>query len=213
MSKEHIEIIDKIKGGQKSGLEILYTQYGRKFYSFAVRNWGLSEDDAWEVVYKTLYTLVIKLPEYSFESKKHFDNFLFKVYINFLRQFYRDHRKLQIEKIGIDNLFGVGINEEGEDIDIEPRIFSDYYRAETPENPKLIALKNALQQLDEEERDILLLRAQDYSYDEIASMLKIENNQLKVRHHRIKARLLKILNKNTSHNEQQQNHKLPERSP
>src|SRR5688572_14823202 len=102
---EYQEIIKLILSKDKAGLEALYNIYGQKFYSHAVTRWNLSEDDAWEVVYQTLETLVLKLPEYRFESKGHFDNFIFKVFINFLRQFYRKHRHRQVEKLGTNKLF------------------------------------------------------------------------------------------------------------
>ena len=66
------------------------------------------------------------------------------------------------------------------------------------------ALQKALLQLPEQERDLVLLRANDYSYDAIAKMLKMENNQLKVKFHRAKAKVqkltLSILNDNSNDN-------------
>lgn len=216
---EYKEIIKLILSKDKAGLEALYNIYGQKFYSFAVTRWNLSEDDAWEVVYQTLETLVLKLPDYMFESKLHFDNFLFKVFTNFLRQLYRKHRHREVEKYGTEKLFDDSIysdsqevteildienreSYESSDFSIEHQVLNEYYETEIVENPKLTALRKALEQLDEVERDILLLRAQDYSYDEIAKMLKIDNKQLKVRHHRIKSRLILIMTKNTLTNEQ-----------
>jgi RNA polymerase sigma factor (sigma-70 family) len=216
---EYQDILKLIARKDKAGLEALYKVYGQKFYSHAVIRWNLNEDDAWEVVYQTLEALVLKLSEYTFESKSHFDNFLFKVFINFLRQYYRKHRHLQVEKYGTENLFddssdpdagGKDFSQETSgDESIDPSDFSvakhalaEYYGTEVVENPKLVALRNALEELEEVDRDILLLRAQDYSYDEIAKMLKIENKQLKVRHHRIKSKLISIMDKNTLLNEQ-----------
>ena len=66
-----------------------------------------------------------------------------------------------------------------------------------------LAMQKALQQLSEVERELLLLRMNNYSYDEIAVMLNIENNQLKVKFIRAKAKLqkktLELLN--DTHNE------------
>src|SRR5262245_62107573 len=103
---DYKEIIELIIRKDKQGLEALYNLYGQKFYSYAVKRWSLDEDSAWEVVYQTLETLVLKLPGYEFESKLHFDNFLFKVFTNFLRQFYRKHRNQQMDTVGPDQLFG-----------------------------------------------------------------------------------------------------------
>jgi RNA polymerase sigma-70 factor (ECF subfamily) len=50
------------------------------------------------------------------------------------------------------------------------------------------------------DRELLLLKAQNYTYDEIASILSIENNQLKVKHHRAKQKLINLL-KDVTHYE------------
>ena len=68
-----------------------------------------------------------------------------------------------------------------------------YYSEET-ENSELVRLNQALDDLEQMDKDLLLLRAQNYSYDEIAELLKIDNNQLKVKHHRARKKLLQILN-------------------
>lgn len=196
---EFDQIIQLINRKNKTGLEALYNQYGEKFYWFAVKKWNLTEDQAWDVVYQTLDTLVLKLDKYDFESQSHFENFLFKVFTNFLRQFYRKS-KTQVEEVSVDFLESVGqegnvlVNGSSELME-EDAVFSDNEDEETVlENPKLNALKIALKQMNSTDRDILLLRAQNYSYDEIASLLSIENNQLKVRHHRAKTKLLQIIN-------------------
>ena len=146
----------------------------------------------------------MKLTDYKFESKSHFDNFIFKVFINYLRQHYRKHRQNQVDII-YTNMNDYRDFEENENDsnnnllmwEIDKSVFEKYYQSEILENPKLIALQEALNKLEEFDKDILLLRAQNYSYDEIAQMLNIDNNQLKVRHFRAKNKLLKIL-ENTS---------------
>jgi|SRR5450432_2295066 len=206
---DYKEILELIGRKDKLGLEALYNTYGQKFYSYAVQRWFLNEDEAWEVVYQTLDTLVLKLPGYDFESKLHFDNFLFKVFTNFLRQFFRRHRKHQFDKVDLDVNFSSESDpddyhesdDEKTNFEIDSRSFNEYYQTDIVENPKLIALEKALMNLDETERNILLLRAQNYSYDEIASMLNIENNQLKVKHHRSKLKLTKMLIENSGSHE------------
>lgn len=200
---DYLEILKRIRAKDKSGLEALYNQYGQKFYAYAIKKWRLTEDESWDVVYQTLDTLILKLSGYSFESEKHFHNFIFKVFINFLRQKFRSNRNRQLqlaeEPLTIDNhselINGEETNNESLFFEDNGRPFEEYYKTGLVENPKLIALKKALNELTETERDILLLRAQNYSYDEISIMLKIENKQLKVKHHRSKAKLIQLLNK------------------
>lgn len=195
---DYLEILDLISKKDKKGLEFLYTLYGGKFFSFAVEKWDLSEDEAWNVVYQTLETLILKLSQYEFESKKHFENFIFKVFINFLRQYFRSSRRkesdIHFEYINQDiTSYNKNISNEQVEIEIEKKDFDDYYKFEKIENPQLIALQRALKKLNEIDRDLLLLRAQNFTYDEIAEFLKIDNNQLKVRHHRAIQKLLKFM--------------------
>ena len=202
----YTDIVRLIRQKDRKGFELLYTTYGQKFYSFAVIRWFLSEDEAWEVVYQTLQTLVLKLPVHEFESKKHFENFLYKVFTNYLRQHYRRHRKKQTEEADFTISLRVAFaDDEPADKDeaisapeLDEQAIQEYYRDDVAESPNLVALKCALRQLQPDERDILLLRAQNYTYDEIAKMLKIKNNQLKVKHHRSKQKLMQLLNKKTA---------------
>jgi len=196
---DYKNIIELIRKKDRSGYEELYNSYGRKFYNYAVSNWKLSEDDAWDIVYQTLETLIIKLTDYTFESKKHFDNFLYKVFINFLRQQYRKS-KAKNENITFIN-FNESISQDGIDnIDFkfdfdDKKIFRDYYQAENMNNPLLLAIKEALDKIDPIERDLLIMRAQNFSYKEISKMLKIEgNDDLKVRYLRAKIKILKLIN-------------------
>jgi len=200
---DYKELLDLISKKDKSGLEALYSFYGQKFYAYAVKKWLFNEDEAWEVVYQTLDTLILKLPEYTFESQSHFDNLIFKIFINFLRQSFRKKRKKQLDIVYVDEFerldnssFEISNEESGtsKKIQFNRQSFDEFYSNEKLENPKLLFLKDALQEMNAEERDILLLRAQNYSYEEISKMLKIENNQLKVKHFRLKKRLTEIIN-------------------
>lgn len=197
--KEYTEILDLLKSQQQNGLEQLYENYGKKFYSYCIRQWSLAEDDAWEIIYKTLETLVLKLSNYDFESQAHFNNFLYKVLINFIRQHFRARRNQEDHEL---MLLDFQDDEDSAAIVtklLNEQAFKDYYALEIVDNPAILALKEALNKMDEQEKDILLLRAQNYSYEEIAKLLAIENNQLKVKHHRAKKKLVQTLIDNQSH--------------
>jgi RNA polymerase sigma factor (sigma-70 family) len=191
---DYKDILKLIANKEPKGLEELYTNYGNKFYNYSILRWHLNEDEAWEVVYRTLETLLLKLSNYQFESKAHFDNFIFKVHVNFLRQYFRSKRNQDISNIEFHDLNNAEETPHYISKQINKNVFADYYKAEVIESPYLIALNEALDKLDPKEKDILLLRAQNYSYDEIADFLKIENSQLKVKHHRAKQKLLNIIN-------------------
>ena len=190
------DIIELTKTSPRSGLESLYQAYGEKFYSFCIHKWNLNEDEAWEIVYKTLETLVLKLANYEFESQSHFNNFLYKVLVNFLRQYFRSSRR----RLELGVKF-VDINEDSDTLtiikeQIDQKAFTDYYDKGIVESPHLGILNECLEKMDQIDKDLLLLRAQNYSYEEIAKLLNIENNQLKVKHLRAKQKLVNLINQN-----------------
>lgn len=190
---DYKDILELISKKDPKGLKVLYQGYGSKFYAYAVHRWNLTEDEAWEVVYKTLETLVLKLANYQFESKALFEGFLFKVLLNFLRQYFRSRRsshEAEIEFVDLNNDEELPHQVSKQ---INKSAFSDYYKTESVENPALQILNEALNKLDPKDKDILLLKAQNYSYDEIAALLGIDNNQLKVTHYRAKKKLLNII--------------------
>lgn len=67
----------------------------------------------------------------------------------------------------------------------------ELYEEGNTSSPLFNALEKALLMIDETDRDIVLLRMNNYSYEDIASMLGIENNQLKVKFLRAKAKIEK----------------------
>lgn len=199
------QTLELIASKDKKALEILYEQYGKKFYSYAIYRWQMDEEAATDAVYDTLETLLLKLPDYQIESQAHFNNLIFKIFINALRQAFRKIRKHQYDIVYVD--FTEQDTEDEEDSDqaedaeqeseqsfipIDADLFNRAYETEISENPRLSAIKQALSEMDETDRDMLLLRAQNYSYEEIAQMLGIENKNLKVKYHRSKDKLRKL---------------------
>jgi RNA polymerase sigma factor (sigma-70 family) len=198
---EYQKILDLIAARDRKALELLYEHYGQKFYSYAINKWQMDTELAWEVVYNTLETLLLKLSDYEIESQAHFDNLVFKIFVNFLRQAFRKHRKRQydIEYVDFNDQESLDADETDDEdrplpvpVPIDANLFNSAYEAEVSENPRLTALNQALMQMDETERNILLLRAQNYSYEEIANMLNIENKNLKIKYLRGKNKLKKL---------------------
>lgn len=194
----YTEILELLQKNSKKALEALYIQYMEKFYGYAVNKWHFSEDDAMNVIYQTLETLVLKMVNYKFESKAHFDNFVYKVFINFLRQQFRSNRKKN-QEISFISLSEIELENDDYEINKVEQLensfssdaFNDYYGKD--DNKNLTILQNALKKLDEFDKEILLLRAQNFSYEEIASMIGVKNTQLKVKYHRAKGKLLKLI--------------------
>lgn len=179
------DIIDTLKNNPSKGYELLYIKYGKPFLGFAISKWHIDEDSAWEIIYKTLETLVLKLINYVFESQKDFERFIFKVFINFLKQHYRNekHKNDFTFTPLTDNILEKAEYQESEEPidDIQNNLIDN----------NINRLNKALERLDSKDRELLLMRANNFSYEEIAQMMNIENKQLKVIHLRAKQKLIK----------------------
>ena len=188
--KELKNIIGLIESGHKEGFEWLFEQYGQKFFGIAVDKWSFSEDEAYDMIYKTFNALNKNVGRYEFESFKHLENFLFKVFLNNLRELYRSKTNFE-EKIFIRSFS-----------DLEEDIVENFSQPESEEeaftiNELLEQLLVALDKLSVEEKDLLLLRAQNFSYQEITNYLGIKSDNLKVKHLRAKNKLFKIITDNS----------------
>lgn len=191
---EYQRIIDQIEDDTSEGIEILFRYCADRFYGYAVERWHCSEDEAWEVVYQTLDKLITKLPECSFSNQSQFDAYIFKVFKSYLSKSYRKKkdRKSKLQVISIEEATeGQISSNELSSIGINENLFLNV----DSQNPLIEKLEEALLKLDELDRELLLLRVQNFSYEEIAHLLGIENKQLKVKHHRAKQKLIKLLEK------------------
>ncbi len=181
-----------LTGDDKAAWEYLYEQYGKKFYSYCLQKWQLNEDDAWDVVYQTLETLVMKLAAYTFDSQAQFDSFLYTVLINFLRQQYRSKKAKEVsDTVYVDFEAESGLH-SGLANYLNSTAVYRFISSDGVKSAELVRLSQALDNLEPIDKDLLLLRAQNYSYEEIAGLLNIDNNQLKVRHHRAKKKLVDL---------------------
>lgn len=190
--KTYTEILNLILDDRNKGLVAIYQQYGRKWYNYAIKSWKMSEDDTWEVIYNTFNDVLSNINNYRIESQIHFDNILFKIFINNLKKSY-NKQKLKDEKINFVSFDELDGEENEGNFEIEENTFEDFFSEEI-ESKNLIKLQKSLNQLDSIERDLLLLKVQNFTYDEIAKLLNIENKHLKVSLFRAKQKLIKIYN-------------------
>lgn len=201
IASTYTEILSRIAANDSMAVTLLYERYGRQLYQYAHVQWSLDEDAIWEVIYQTLEQLQLRLPNYQFENQTLFDRLVFKVFLNFLRQRYRkDHQASRLTTVPLLDAYP---NEVQPELDEErQRVVTDwlidtqseFLEPAEPESPMIGKLQRALDQLEPLERDLLLLRAQEFSYDEIARMLGTANNQLKVKHLRAKKKLVNLIN-------------------
>jgi len=84
-----IELVKEIRKKNKAAITTLYNRYGKKLYGFAIYKWNLDEDEAWEIVYQTLYKIIEVSDKYVFADEKKFVGFIYKVFVNNLRNYYQ----------------------------------------------------------------------------------------------------------------------------
>jgi len=199
MEAKHIEVLTQFKIGLKEGLTVLYEAYGKHLYQFSMKNWSLDEDESYDILYKTLETVGKVIGRYEFTSEKHFTNWLFKIHKNNTLMAVRaKNAKEEIlyvssdwqEEIATEEYEGFSVNFDDHEIAKIPA--TQVYEENNAGSPLFSALEKALQMIDETERDILLLRMNNYTYDDIAAMLSIDNKQLKVKFLRAKAKVQKM---------------------
>jgi RNA polymerase sigma-70 factor (ECF subfamily) len=183
LSKETYIIIKK---QSKKGLEVFYTRYGKKLYAYAVQNWKTDEDTAWDLIYKTYNRISEKIDSYNFENEEKFGSLVMLSFLNNLRNHYRDIQK-QIQIVSEDHINLNNISEENEE-------------NENPDSIHMKSLKEELEKLEDWERMLLLLKAQQMPYSEIAKYIDKPENQLKVYYARLKKKIAEKITKNTEVN-------------
>jgi len=169
------DLVAQLKTDKEKAIALLYERYGKKLYGYSVSQWKIDEDAAWELVYKTLYKVISVIDKYKFDDENRFTGFLFQVFTNYLRNHYRDSKKKNLETVGL--------------ADKHEKL--DYDRAEAnagdeKQSPLMDCLQKVLRALEDWQRIILLMRAQDYAYEDIAPYVNKPAQQLKVYHLRLK---------------------------
>ncbi|MCZ8354675.1 MAG: sigma-70 family RNA polymerase sigma factor [Cyclobacteriaceae bacterium] len=203
------QVISGFIQDSKLGLKSLFEGYGSQLFGFSVTHFHLDEDEGYEVLYKTMETVGKVITRYEFNSETHFANWLFKIHKNNVLQLLRikKRKEQQIQIVDFNDWKEEAKELEGEYVDLEffRPVIGEIAQLKLYENSQknsklFLALQKALQEITDLERDLLLLRMNNFSYDEIAAMLGIENNQLKVKFLRAKAKVekktLEILNDN-----------------
>lgn len=162
----------------------LYKSYANRLLKYTLKNYGISEDDAWNVVYKTIYRIAEIHDRYHFGSRNKENAFVFKTHINYLRNYFRDNKSFEHRNKEVT------LREE----------FSDS-KEEHPlsNNLQLSLLQAQLDKLEAWERILLLMRGQDIPYSEIAKFVSKPEKQLKVYYARLKKQLLVDMNEQLQH--------------
>jgi RNA polymerase sigma factor (sigma-70 family) len=157
----------------------LYKHYSRKLFAYTKKNYNISEDDIWTLVYKTIYRIAEVHDRYTFDSPQKQSAFVFKTHINYLRNYFRDNKSFEAKNL---------------EVELNDRHIQDKAETATKENLHLRLLQQHLEKLEAWERILLLMRGQDMPYSEIVKYVNKPEKQLKVYYARLKKQLLLNLN-------------------
>ena len=153
----------------------LYETYAKKLFAYTKKNYGIGEDDTWTIVYKTIYKMAEVKDRYTFENEFKRSAFIFKMHINFLRNYFRDNKSFEGSVCEVEMNYDLPSKDES---------------TQTQENPQMKILQTELDKLEEWQRILLLMRGQDIPYSEIIPFVNKPERQLKVYYARLKKMLL-----------------------
>ena len=188
------ETLHAIINNKEALVKWLYERYAKKLLTYTLKTYLPNEDDAWSVVYKTLYKMAEILPDREFENEYKLNGFIFKTHINYLRNFLRDNKSFESHNREIE-LTEQHTSEE------EPE-------KSVSQNNYLTLLQQELDKLEDWQRILLLMRGQDIPYSTIAEFVNRPEKQLKVYYARLKKQLHDQINEqlmpiNTTENAKQ----------
>lgn len=161
-------------------VKTLYETYAKKLLAYTCKNYTIDKDDAWAIVYKTIYKITEVNDKYSFENEQKRSGFIFKTHINFLRNYFRDNKSFEKHHQEVE--------------------LTDHFTEHEPEvaskpNIQLTILQQELDKLEDWQRILLLMRGQDIPYNKIAEFVNKPESQLKVYYARLKKQMLENVNR------------------
>ena len=169
-----MEKITKILNGNKEeALKWLYENYGRKLLGYSRNVYKVSEDTGWDLVYKTIYKVQDVHAQYKFENEQKFASFIFRIFINYLKNHIRDENTKTQGAVFIP-------------LDETRKNFVANNSTVASTNPHMAMLREELEKLEDWQRILLLMRSQDVPYSEIAKYVNKPEDQLKVYYSRLK---------------------------
>ena len=171
--------VNLLPGNKNEAVQVLYEIYAKKLLAYTCKNYAIDKDDAWAVVYKTIFKIAEVGDEYTFESEEKKSAFIFKTHINFLRNYFRDNKSFEKNNQEVDLTDNF--------TDKDPDTFST-------QNLPLLILQQELEKLEDWQRILLLMRGQDIPYSKISEFVHKPEKQLKVYYARLKKQLSNSVN-------------------
>ena len=172
----------KIRSDQPEVKNILvasyFDQFAKKLVAYTRKNYVISEDDTWAIVYRTIYKMAEINDQYQFSDVGKKNSFVFRTHINFIKNHFRDNKSFEYRHREVD--------------------LPDFIQQNDPEsvseNIPLQILNRQLEKMEEWQRILLLMRGQNMPYSEISAFVNKPEQQLKVYYARLKMQLLDQVN-------------------
>jgi RNA polymerase sigma factor (sigma-70 family) len=168
-----LEKIRKILSSKDQGVKWLYENYGRKLLGYSMNVYKIAEDSGWDLVYKTIYKVQEVHLQYEFENEQKFASFIFRIFINYLKNHVRDENTKTQGAVFIP-------------LDETRKNFVANNSTVASTNPQMAMLREELEKLEDWQRILLLMRSQEVPYSEIARYVNKPEEQLKVYYSRLK---------------------------
>ncbi len=182
MSANHEKfLVQKAVSGDVSAFEQLVIKDEKKIFSFALSISGGNRAAAEDVYQEALIKAFLNIDKFSFKSS--FSTWLWKI----IRNAYFDHLKANRKcgDVSIEDLEG-----------FEPS-FDEPSELELIRNDRAAMLRKLISALPVSYSEVItLVDLQELGTDEVAALLDIDKNLLKVRLHRARAKLEELIEKN-----------------
>ena len=170
-----------LKQDREQGIKLLFELYAKKLLAYATYNWKTEQDATWDLIYKTIYKVADVINEYKFETEEKFASFIFKIFINYLRNHIRDTKTALQGNV---------------EVELNDNIINNYTSNAKTSKPSLALkiLQNELDKLEDWQRMLLLMRSQNMAYSDIVKFVNKPESQLKVYYGRLKKELSEKVN-------------------
>lgn len=176
------QIVDSLKKGTKNGVELLLTQYGRQIVFIATKKHGIPLEDAEELMSDVIMEVAKKIDVFN-PSKGSFRSWIGSIAHRRAIDLYRRKGKKPIEQTMPDDWWALN----GQIQETPEHVSDQSFDASLRER-----VESIMSLLNDREKELLRLRAEGHSLDEIALMLDIDKNAVSVAHCRAKQHFKKL---------------------
>jgi len=171
---EDLDLIARVKAGEREAFDELVVKYQKPLYSLLYRMVS-NHEDASDILQKTFVKAFTGLG--SFERRSSFKTWLYQIAINLAKNVYRD--RARAVHVPIDDVV----------IKKNPRTLETLIH-----NESRLLLRKSLTELPEKQRMTLILRVQEgKKFEEIASIMKCSLGTAKANYHHAVQKLKVIM--------------------